>query len=235
MEETMLLGRRVGVSQATGYVLSAIGYANRLSGNQEAAISTIADAIDLFADLGDDLARAQALHQIGCTHRDSGDYQEAGQALSLARELRVGLGDRRGELLTEINLALLHAVAGDIDRGLGNARRSLSGFEAAGDRVGIGAALTVLGAIELLSGESRAAREMYRRAAERFAPWPRFSGWLRLVMAELSNELGDPRRAAREIAAAAHVFDRTECVIAGRRLAALRDRVAGDVAWVTPS
>ena len=31
VEETMLLGRRVGVIQATGYVLSAIGYANRLS------------------------------------------------------------------------------------------------------------------------------------------------------------------------------------------------------------
>ena len=32
VEETMLLGRRVGVIQATGYVLSAIGYAARLSG-----------------------------------------------------------------------------------------------------------------------------------------------------------------------------------------------------------
>ena len=225
MEETMLLGRRVGVRQATGYVLSAIGYANRLSGDQRSAISTIADAVDQFADLGDDLARAQALHQIGCTHRDSGNYQEAGRALALALELRVGLGDRRGELLTEINSALLHAMAGDIDRGLGNARRSLSGFEAAGDQVGIGAALTVLGAIELLSGENRAAREMYRRAAERFAPWPRFAGWLRLVMAELSNELADHARAAREFAAAASVFDRTESVIAGRRLAALRERL----------
>jgi predicted ATPase/DNA-binding SARP family transcriptional activator len=223
MEETMLLGRRVGVSQATGYVLSAIGYANRLSGDQQSAISIIADAVDHFADLGDDLARAQALHQIGCTHRDSGDYREAGQALSLARELRIRLGDRRGELLTEINVALLNAMAGDIDRGLGNARRSLSGFEAAGDQVGIGATLTVLGAIELLSGENRAAREMYRRAAERFAPWPRFAAWLQLIMAELSTELADRRRAAREIAAAASVFDRTECLIAARRLAALRD------------
>ena len=51
----------------------------------------------------------------------------------------------------------------------------------------MGATLTALGAIELLSGETRAAREMYRRAAERFAPWPRFAGWLRLVAAELST------------------------------------------------
>ena len=222
-EETMLLGRRVGVRQAVGYGLSALGYAKRLSGEQDAAIASVADAVDRFADLGDDLARAQALHQIGCIHRDSGDYRAAAEALTLAGELRTGVGDRRGELLTEINLALLQAKAGDVELGLGNARRSLSGFEAAGDPVGIGATWTALGAIELLTGEARAAREMYRRAAERFEPWPRFAGWLHLVMAELSVELADARRAEREIAAAAVVFDTTHCLIADRRLAVLRD------------
>jgi predicted ATPase len=228
LEETMLLGRRVGVIQATGYVLSAIGYANRLSGKQRSAISIIADAINQFAELGDDLARAQALHQIGCIHRDSGDYRAAGEALCMARELRLGLGDRRGELMTEINVALLHAMSGDIDRGLANARRSLSGFESAGDQVGMGATLTVLGAIELLSGETRAARERYGRAAARLAPWRRVSGWAWLMVAELSNELADPHRAAREIDRAAAVFDRTTCIIAGRRLAALRGLDSGD-------
>jgi hypothetical protein len=53
------------------------------------------------------------------------------------------------------------------------------------------------------------------------------------VMAELSTELADHRRAAREMAAAASVFDRTECVIAGRRLAALRSGNADDDAWAT--
>src|SRR5664279_1868781 len=120
-------------------------------------------------------------------------------------------------------MALLHAMSGDIDRGLANARRSLSGFESVGDQVGMGGTLTILGAVELLSGETRAAREMYGRAAERLLPWPRLTGWPRLIVAELSNELGDPHRATRESAKAAAVFDRTECVIAGRRLAALRE------------
>lgn len=234
LEETMQLGRRVGVNQATGYALSAIGYAHRLTGDRQLAIPVIADAVDLFADLGDDLARAQALNQLGCIQRDIGAYAEAGQALSLARELRSALGDRRGELLTEITVALLHAMAGDVDHGLASARSSLSGFEAAGDQVGMGATLTVLGAIELLSGETRAAREMYRRAADRFAPWLRICGWMRLVMAELSEELADQRRATRETAAAARVFDRTRCILAGRRLATLRRRDAADDAPVTP-
>jgi hypothetical protein len=113
-----------------------------------------------------------------------------------------------------------------VDRGLENARRSLVGFESAGDQVGMGAALTVLGAIELLTGETRAAREMYRRAAERLAPWRRASGWWWLMVAELSNELADPHRAARELDRAAAIFDRTTCLVAGRRLAALRGVVA---------
>ncbi|MDN5766523.1 MAG: AAA family ATPase [Humibacillus sp.] len=223
MEETMLLGRRVGVAQATGFAVSAYGYANRLVGDLQSAIAPVAEAVELFADLGDELARAQALHQLGCIQRDTGSFEEAGRSLTLAHEIRVVVGDRRGELLTEINLALLRAMAGDVEGGLGSVRGSLAGFEAAGDRVGIGATLTTLGAMELLAGETRAAREMYRRAAERFAPWPRFAGWLRLEMAELSAELGDGRRADRETALAAAVFDRTQCVIAGGRLAALRE------------
>ncbi len=124
--------------------------------------------------------------------------------------------------MTEINIALLHAMGGDVDRGLADARRCLAGFESAGDQVGMGAALTVLGAVELVSGESRAAREMYARAAEKLAPWRRHAGWQRLMVAELSYELDDPHRAEREIARAATIFDRTRCVVAGRRLAALR-------------
>jgi predicted ATPase/DNA-binding SARP family transcriptional activator len=228
LEETMLVGRRVGVLQATGYVSLAIGYARRLSGDQSAAISIVSDGIDQFAELGDDLARAQALHQLGCIHRDGGDYSTAGEELTLARELRLRLGDRRGELLTQLNIALLHAMRGDIERGLHNARPSLVGFESAGDQVGIGAALTVLGAIELLTGESRAAREMYRRAAERLAPWRRAAGWWWLMVAELSKELADRHRAAREFDRAAAVFDGTRCLVAGRRLAALRDVVSAE-------
>jgi predicted ATPase/DNA-binding SARP family transcriptional activator len=234
LEETMLLGRRVGVIQATGYVLCAVGYADRLSGNHKPAIAVVSHALEQFTGIGDDLARAQALHQLGCLYRDIGDYGAAGDVLSLARGLRIGLGDRRGELLSEINIALLDAMAGDIDRGLTSARRSLAGFESAGDQVGMGATLTILGAVELLSGETRAARELYGRAAERLAPWHRLMGWLRLMVAELSVELADSHRAARETELAAAVFDPAGCIVAGRRLAALRGQLVGSHGLVAP-
>ena len=114
----MLVSRRVGADQAIGYVLSALGYAHRMDRDLPAAISTVDEAIQRFDRLGDDLARAQALNQLGCTHRDRGDFESAEAALSRARELRLGLGDRRGQLLTEINVAVLHAMSGDVDQGL---------------------------------------------------------------------------------------------------------------------
>jgi tetratricopeptide (TPR) repeat protein len=226
-EETMLTGRRVGVSQAGGYALSALGYAARLAGDPQSAISAVTHALEQFTELHDDLARAQALHQLGCLHRDNGDVGAAEAALTWAWDLRLGLGDRRGELLSEINLALLHALSGDVDGGLAAARRCLFEFESAGDEAGMGATLTVLGAVELVSGQTRAAREMYARAADNLAPWPRLAGWQRLMVAELSHELDDPQRAEREVVRAAAIFDRTRCVVAGRRLAALRAGRAG--------
>ena len=49
-----------------------------------------------------------------------------------------------------------------------------------------------------------------------------------MIVAELSNELGDPHRAARESDRVATIFDRKGCVIADARLAALRGRDPGD-------
>jgi len=221
-EETLLMCRRVGVGQANGYVLAALGYAARLTGDAAAATAAVGQAVEVFTELKDDLARAQTLHQWGCLHRDCGDFAAAEAAFDEARDLRMSLGDRRGELLTEVNVALLLARRGDVTAGLDAARRGLAAFEAVGDTAGIGGALTILAAIELLSGQVRAAREMYARAAEQLAVWGRMPAWQHLMVAELSVELAEHGRADRETRTAAITFDKLGCVIARQRLAALR-------------
>lgn len=223
-EETLLLGRRVGAIQGAGFALSALGDAARLSGDQQSAIAAISDVVEQFARLKDDLASGQVLHQLGCVLRDAGDHGAAREALSSARRLRLGVGDRRGQFLTEIHLALLDAMEGDVERGIADARRCLSRFESVGDQPGMGGTLTVLAAIELIAGRLSAARELYRWAAELFVPWRRHAGWARLMVAELSTDLGDPHRAARETALALAAFHSTRCLVADDRLAALRGR-----------
>ena len=146
-------------------------------------------AVEHFAELRDDLARAQALHQLGCIQRDCGNHRRPLRPCPWPGTSGSASATGAGELLTEINIALLRAMAGDIDRGLTDARRCLSGFESAGDQVGMGATLTILGAVELVSGETRAAREMYAQGSGKARPWRRHAGWQRLMVAELSNEL----------------------------------------------
>ena len=115
-------------------------------------------------------------------------------------------------------------MSGDVERGLVTARRSLADFDAAGDSVGMGGTLSALAAIELMTGETRAARELYAQAARKLAPWRRAAGWLRLMVAELSLELDDARRAAHELDAVDAIFGRSGGALAGRRMAALRER-----------
>ena len=149
----------------------------------------------------------------------------------LARDLRLGLGDRRGELLTEINIALLHAMAGDIDRGLAEraalpvrvrVRRRPGGDGCDLDRPGSGR--TVLRRDPGGAGDVRAGRGEARpvAAARGLAA---VDGGRVVVRAGRSAPSG-----ARDRHRGRSIFDRTRCVIAGQRLAALRgrDRAAGD-------
>ena len=47
------------------------------------------------------------------------------------------------------------------------------------------------------------------------------------MVAELSDELGDPRRAVRELDMVAPDFEQAGCMIAARRLSALQAGLAG--------
>lgn len=221
IEETLLLGRRVGAAQGFGHVQAAVGYAARLSSDWSTATAVLSEAIERFTEQRDDLALGQVVHQLGCVLRDLGDHEGADQMLSRAGALRRALGDRRGELLTELNHALLRAISGDLGAGLDAAARGLAAFETAGDPVGVGAALGVLGAGHLLAGELRLARDLYSQSAAQLVPWRRHAGWQRIMAAELSSELGDKRQAAREFARAKAAFGRTRCVVASARLAAI--------------
>ena len=143
----------------------------------------------------------------------------------MARDLRLGLGTTVRELLTEINIALLHAMGGDIDAAWRTCGAACPGFESAGDQVGMGATLTVpQGRSKISLGETRAAREMYARAAKAHPVAAAYAGWQRFDGGRgLSNRLDDPRRAEREIAKAAAILTE-QCIVAGRQLAALRGR-----------
>ena len=223
-EESLIVGRRVGARQAVGYVMSAQGYAARLSGDLRSARDAVQHAVDRFVTLGDDPGKAQALNQLGCILRDAGDYHDADLRFLEARELPWRMGDRRGEWMTAGSRALLAALRGDVDGGRAGAERALLAFEAVGDRPSIANARASLGNIELVAGRTVQARAHYVRAVEEFAvqSWPRIEGWHRLILAELSEELGDAPGAEEEITRAEGLFEGQQSALADLRVRSLR-------------
>jgi tetratricopeptide (TPR) repeat protein len=224
-EETLVIGRRVGSVQGIGYVRAAQGYVARLDGNLHAARDVVAEAVDVFAKISDRMGRATALNQLGCLLRDQGDYEGARRCLGEAVELRRRVGDRRGELLTMVNHALLDAVSGKAVDGRRTALQCLTAFEAIDEQPGIAASLSALAAIELISGELRAARALYSRAAHALAPWPRLEAWFRLAGCEITIELGEFDRVDADLARAAVVFSRLGSVVGLDRRNSLRAKL----------
>ncbi|MEU6641823.1 BTAD domain-containing putative transcriptional regulator [Saccharomonospora sp. NPDC046836] len=223
-EESLLMGRRVGAAQGIGYVLSGLGYTARLERRSRLARAMVCESVDAFALLGDDLGRAHSLNHLGCVLRDAGEYGEAAERLTEARQIRRRLGDHRGELLTSANLGVVRAVSGDIERGRHDVRACLAAAEAIDDRPAASGLLGMLAAIELAAGRLPAARTLYGRAVRRFAhqTWPRIEGWHRLMAAELAADLGDQAGAGLELDRAAVLFGRQHCAVAEARVHALR-------------
>ncbi len=228
-EESLLVGRRVGSPQGVGFVLAAQAYAPRLRGDLGAAWSAATQAVRHFEGLGDKLGRAQALNLLGCIARDDRRFDDAAGHLAEAHALRHEVGDRRGEWMTRANAALSLTLRGEVVAGRGEAQACLAAFEAVEDLPSVANTLGLLGALALASGDAASAREWYSRAVTGLVrqSWPRVEAWYRIVLAELSLEVGDPRAARPEADAAAKLLQLQHSQLAQGRLAALRQRLDG--------
>jgi tetratricopeptide (TPR) repeat protein len=222
-EETFLLGRRVGAVQGTGYALSALADAHRLTGDLAAAQDAVRRSVETFTGIEDAAGLGHALNHLGCIERDQRLFDPAETHLREALRIRLQLGDRRGESLTLANLGLLSAAAGDPEAGRRLTRAALDRGEAVDDAPAAGGALLNLAVVELFAGERRTARMLAEEAVEAFHPqgYLRLEAWTRLLTAELAAEDGDTEMLARHGPVASELFTRLGCHIGTARAAAL--------------
>ena len=219
-EESLIVGRRVGVDHAIAYALAAQGYASRLADDLGRARAAVAEALVHFTHLGDDLGRAQALNQLGCVLRDLADFREAEPLLREAWEIRRRVGDWRGEWLTRANLALMLALQGSADEGRSDARAARPHSKRSRTVPRRRSPTERWPTSSSACGELRAARGLYARAAEEFTTqsFPRSEAWHRLMAAELAAEMGDVETARREVTRGAALFSRHQCAVAEGRV-----------------
>ena len=160
-----------------------------------AALVPVQAAVPTFRSLGDPAGLALALNHLACVERDLGS-PDAVEHLTEALRLREEIGDRRGVTLTLANRGLAEAAAGDSDRGRESVRAALARVEAIDDRPGEAGILLDLAVVELVAGETRAARALAEGAADLFRPqgYRRIEALIRTFAAQLAAEQGAPRR-----------------------------------------
>src|SRR5206468_4214143 len=162
-------------SQAVGYVQSVLGSVHRFAMRPAEAAEPVRSAVRTFQSLHDPVGLAVALNHLGCIERDIGD-PDAVPHLTEALRLREQLGDRRAATVTLASRGLAEAALGDHDRGRRSVRSALTQLEAINDKAGTASVIANLAAVELVAGETHAARVLADNAVELSRP----QGFLRL-------------------------------------------------------
>jgi hypothetical protein len=217
----------VAAGPAVGYVQSALGSVHRLALRPAAALAPVRAAAQTFASLGDVAGRAFALNHLGCVERELGDPAAVGH-LAEALRLRERIGDRRAAILTLATRGLAEAAAGDPDRGRDSVRAALSWLEAIEDGPAGAGVLLDLAVVELVAGETGAARALTETAVELFRPqgYTRLDALALTFGAQLADREGDGRAARQHAQEARGLFGAIGCLPGVQRAATVLAAIA---------
>lgn len=221
-EETMLVGRRVGVAQAEAYVLCTRAFADRASGRFSDAAEALDRSLQVFRSLSDRAGEAFALAQLGHLHRTLGETAAAIESFRRSADIRASIPDQRGSALSLTGIAFAEADRGNAEAARGLAGEAARMLDRSGDNPGPW--LTNLAAIESITGRHRQAAQMVERLLGlRVLPdLFRLRGWNHLMLAQLRERTGDGVGAEAALRAARAVFLR----IGDRQGLAVADAVA---------
>jgi len=157
-EETMLVGRRVGVAQAEAYISCTIAFAARAAERFSDAGEALDRALRIFSSLGDRTGAAFTLAQRGHLHRALGEVAAAIDCFHESADLRAAIPDQRGSGMSLTGIALTEAVRGNVTPARSLAREAAQMLDRSGDRPGLSRALDNVAAIARLSSTARAAQ-----------------------------------------------------------------------------
>ena len=209
-EETMLVGRRVGVAQAEAYVLCTRAFADRASGRFSDAAEALDRSLQVFRSLGDRSGEAFALAQLGHLHRTLSETAAAIEFFRRSADIRAAIPDQRGSALSLTGIALAEADRGNAEAARGLAGEAARMLDRSGDNPGVW--LTNLAAIESITGRHRQAAQMVERLLGlRVLPdLFRLIGWNHLMLAQLRERTLDGVGAEAALRAARAVFLRID-------------------------
>jgi tetratricopeptide (TPR) repeat protein len=159
-------------------------------------------AIEATRHLGDRLAQASALTDLGVVRRLAAEYPAAAQALEQALDIYRDLGDRLGQANALSSLGVLWRATGEYSAAAQALEQSLGIYCDLGDRFGQAQALLALGDMRRMTGEYPAAAQALEQTLSIYRDLRD-----RLGQAQALLALGDMRRATGEYPTAAQALE----------------------------
>ena len=202
----LLAARQAGDRPGQAGALDELGLLQQLTGDYQAATVSLAEAIELFADLGDLPGQAYARNHLGLVLANTAEYPAAAanhrQALALAR----AAGDQLAEAVSLTDVGMVQLLTGDYPAAAASLQQALLLFRRVGSQFDEADALSVLGWVRRLTGDYPAAAADQCQALDLF----RHLGD-RLGQARTLDELGLVRLLTGDYpAAAANVAEAIE-------------------------
>jgi len=189
-------GHAVGIPAAVHEFLRSYGHWDQ-------AIALHHVALEAARRVGDQLAEAGVLTDLGRTQRFTGDYRAAGASLQKALDLFRGLDDQLGEAGALNRLGVVQRDTGDYPAATASLTRALYLYRELGNLFGQSSALTDLGLLQRDTGDYPAAIANLTRAAEMYC-----SLGNRLGQANARAALGGVQQVTGDYSAAAENFTR---------------------------
>jgi tetratricopeptide (TPR) repeat protein len=173
-EGTARLRRAVEAAQRAGDRLGeantrkAIGDVQRFQDENDAALQSYAQALDLFRQVGDRLGEANTRKAIGDVQRFQDENDAALQSYAQALDLFRQVGDRLGEANTLQAIGDVQRFQDENDAALQSYAQALDLFRQVGDRLGEANTRKATGDVQRFQDENDAALQSYAQALDLF-------------------------------------------------------------------
>jgi diguanylate cyclase (GGDEF)-like protein len=149
--------------------LAEVGYLEVMHGETAAGIERLVEALAIHDELGDRRLQALALNRIGVAFFDHGDLDDAEHAYRRSLAILLEEGETVEAAGVENNLAKVLTARGDHDAALVHLRAARQGFEAAGERRGLGMTFHNAAVVSEARGQLDRAEEQLRTSIEHYA------------------------------------------------------------------
>jgi tetratricopeptide (TPR) repeat protein len=212
LDQATVTGQHARVIALTAATASLL----RHDGPWTSAITRHAAAVQAARHLGDQLAQANALTDLGDARRLTGDHRAAAQALEQALNIARDIADQLGQANALHDLGIVRLVTGDYRAAAQALEQALNIARDIGDRLGQANALNTLGSVRRLTGDYRAAGQALEQALNIARNIGNRGGEAEILneTGELYRVRGDPGRAAN--------YHR-QALALSREIASLRD------------